>query len=54
MAPLYLKEEMSIRREITPDALIPITGKLIDQAEKTGCGARFAGAGAGGSLVQAE
>ena len=45
-----LKEEMAIRRKITPDALIPITEKLIDQAEKMGCGARFAGAGGGGSL----
>jgi D-glycero-alpha-D-manno-heptose-7-phosphate kinase len=45
-----IKAEMAIRKEITPDALIPLTGKLIDQAEKTGCGARFAGAGAGGSV----
>ena len=46
----FLKEEMAIRREITPEALIPITHKLICQAETLGCGARFAGAGAGGSL----
>jgi D-glycero-alpha-D-manno-heptose-7-phosphate kinase len=46
----FLKDEMAIRREITPDALIPITENLIDQAEKTDCGARFAGAGAGGSV----
>ncbi|MFC1533849.1 galactokinase [Thermodesulfobacteriota bacterium] len=46
----FLKAEMEIRREITPDALIPITDILIDQAEKAGCGARFAGAGAGGSV----
>ncbi|MDY7036990.1 MAG: galactokinase, partial [Thermodesulfobacteriota bacterium] len=45
-----LKNEMTIRREITPDALIPITEKLVDQAESIGCGARFAGAGAGGSI----
>ncbi len=45
-----LREEMAIRRKMTPDALIPITEKLIDQAEKMGCGARFAGAGGGGSL----
>jgi len=45
-----LKEEMAIRRKMTPDALIPITEKLIDQAEKMGCGARFTGAGGGGSL----
>jgi D-glycero-alpha-D-manno-heptose-7-phosphate kinase len=45
-----LREEMAIRREITPDALIPITGRLIDQAEAAGCGARFAGAGGGGAV----
>ena len=45
-----LREEMSIRREITPNALIPITERLVDQAESTGCGARFAGAGAGGAI----
>jgi D-glycero-alpha-D-manno-heptose-7-phosphate kinase len=45
-----LREEMSIRREITPDVLIPITSRLIDLAEDMGCGARFAGAGGGGSV----
>ena len=45
-----LREEMALRRKITPDALIPITRKLVTQAEKLGCGARFAGAGAGGSV----
>jgi D-glycero-alpha-D-manno-heptose-7-phosphate kinase len=45
-----LQNEMAIRSDITPDALIPITEKLIDQAEECGCGARFTGAGAGGSL----
>jgi D-glycero-alpha-D-manno-heptose-7-phosphate kinase len=45
-----LREEMSIRREITPEALTPFTKKLIAEAEDAGCGARFAGAGAGGSL----
>ena len=48
-AAYLLREEMAIRREITPDALIPITKRLIDQAEGAGCGARFAGAGSGGS-----
>jgi len=46
----HLKEEMAIRREITPDCVIPVTGKLIEQAEGTGCAARFAGAGSGGSV----
>jgi D-glycero-alpha-D-manno-heptose-7-phosphate kinase len=45
-----LREEMTVRRAITPDALIPVTHKLIEQAEEAGCGARFAGAGAGGSV----
>ncbi len=45
-----LREEMAVRREITPDALIPVTHQLIEEAEEEGCGARFAGAGAGGSV----
>jgi D-glycero-alpha-D-manno-heptose-7-phosphate kinase len=45
-----LREEMALRRKITPDALIPVTQELVKQAEKLGCGARFAGAGAGGSV----
>jgi len=45
-----LRQEMAVRRDITPDALIPVTTKLIQQAEQAGCGARFAGAGAGGSV----
>jgi D-glycero-alpha-D-manno-heptose-7-phosphate kinase len=49
-AATLLRDEMAIRREITPDALIPITEKLIDQAESKKCGARFTGAGAGGSI----
>jgi len=46
----FLREEMKIRRNITRDALIPVTSEMINCAEKIGCGARFAGAGAGGSL----
>ena len=45
-----LREEMAIRKKITPDALIPVTARLIEEAEKQGCGARFTGAGAGGSV----
>ena len=45
-----LNKEMEIRREITPDAFIPLTERLIDQAKEMGCAARFAGAGAGGSV----
>lgn len=47
---MLLEEEMRLRKELTPEALIPITKKLIDQAIRAGCGARFAGAGAGGSV----
>jgi D-glycero-alpha-D-manno-heptose-7-phosphate kinase len=46
----FLQAEMAARREMTPEALIPITVKLVEQAERAGCGARFAGAGAGGCL----
>ena len=49
-AAVLLRKEMALRKKITPEALIPITAKLVDQAEALGCGARFAGAGAGGSL----
>jgi len=45
-----LREERVLRRKITPDALIPVTRELVTQAEKLGCGARFAGAGAGCSV----
>lgn len=45
-----LREEMAIRRDITPDAVIPQTRMLIDAAEAEGCGARFAGAGGGGAV----
>ena len=46
----FLREEMALRKELTPEALIPLMEKMIDQAWQTGCGSRFAGAGAGGSL----
>lgn len=45
-----LRNEMAIRQEITPDAFIPITQKMVRQAEDMGCGARFAGAGGGGAV----
>jgi D-glycero-alpha-D-manno-heptose-7-phosphate kinase len=49
-AVLFLKEETGLRKELTPEALIPVTERMVEQAESAGCGARFAGAGAGGSL----
>ncbi|NLA75306.1 MAG: hypothetical protein GX846_07545, partial [Deltaproteobacteria bacterium] len=45
-----IREEIRIRRKITPDAFIPETSNLIKDAEYSGCGARFTGAGAGGSV----
>ncbi len=45
-----LREEMTIRKEITPEAILPITSTLIQMAEQAGCGARFSGAGAGGAV----
>ena len=45
-----VREEVRIRRQITPDALTPLMELLIDQAEKAGCGGRFTGAGGGGCV----
>ncbi|MDQ1335536.1 MAG: hypothetical protein QG552_2486 [Thermodesulfobacteriota bacterium] len=50
LAAALIREEMAVRREITPEALTPTTGELIAMAEDGGCGARFTGAGGGGSL----
>ena len=49
-AAFFLREEMALRREITPEALDGVTEKMVGAAESIGCGARFAGAGAGGSV----
>ena len=46
----YLREEVKMRRAITPRAFTSITQRMIQQAEGIGCGARFTGAGAGGSV----
>ncbi|MEE4351884.1 MAG: hypothetical protein V2J25_03360 [Desulfatiglans sp.] len=45
-----LREEMALRREFTPESLIPLTEELALQAEGEGCGARFTGAGKGGAM----
>jgi len=45
-----LREEMRIRRIVTPEAFHPVAEALINEAEAMGCAARFAGAGAGGSV----
>lgn len=49
-AAFFLREEMALRREITPEALDHVTEKMVTAAESVGCGGRFAGAGAGGSV----
>jgi len=49
-AAAHIREEMAVRKEITPEALNPTAVDLIEKAEDAGCGARFTGAGAGGSL----
>ena len=46
----FLREEMALRREITPEALDNVTETMVAAAESVGCGGRFAGAGAGGSV----
>lgn len=45
-----LRNEVAIRRDITPEAFTPIITRLIQESEKVGCGARFAGAGGGGTV----
>jgi len=45
-----LRNEVAIRKEITPEAFIPIITRLIQESERLGCGARFAGAGGGGTV----
>lgn len=45
-----LRNEVAIRKEITPQAFTPTTTRLIRESERLGCGARFAGAGGGGTV----
>jgi len=45
-----LRDEVAIRREITPQAFTPMISRLIQESEQMGCGARFAGAGGGGAV----
>ncbi len=49
-AACLLQEETAERRRITPEALDEHVQKLVSAAESAGCGARFSGAGAGGSV----
>ncbi|MFO8163032.1 MAG: hypothetical protein R6T98_00680 [Desulfatiglandales bacterium] len=45
-----LISEIEIRKKITPEAFTPAITKLIRESENVGCGARFAGAGGGGTV----
>lgn len=45
-----IREEAAIRSQITPEAFTPIISRLIKESEAVGCGARFSGAGGGGSV----
>ena len=45
-----LRNEVAIRKEVTPQAFTPIITRLIQESEGMGCGARFAGAGGGGTV----
>lgn len=49
-AAFYMNRETAIRRKLTPNVLDDLGKKLVLAARKNGCGARFAGAGAGGCL----
>ena len=45
-----LIEEVAIRKKLTPEAFTPMITRLIEESEKAGCGARFTGAGGGGTV----
>jgi D-glycero-alpha-D-manno-heptose-7-phosphate kinase len=45
-----LIEEVAVRKKLTPEAFTPIITQLIEESEKAGCGARFTGAGGGGTV----
>ena len=45
-----MNAETAIRREMTPDVLDATGQRLVDAAVRTGCGARFTGAGGGGCV----
>jgi D-glycero-alpha-D-manno-heptose-7-phosphate kinase len=45
-----LIEEVVVRKKLTTEAFTPIIMRLIEESEKAGCGARFTGAGGGGTV----
>jgi D-glycero-alpha-D-manno-heptose-7-phosphate kinase len=46
----FMNRETAVRRRLTPDVLDPTGVKLVNAARRSGCGARFTGAGGGGCL----
>jgi D-glycero-alpha-D-manno-heptose-7-phosphate kinase len=45
-----MNRETAIRRKMTPDVLDPLGDRLVDEAVRHGCAARFTGAGGGGCI----
>ena len=45
-----MNEETAHRRKMTPEVLDEMGEKLVDTAIQNGCGARFTGAGGGGTV----
>jgi D-glycero-alpha-D-manno-heptose-7-phosphate kinase len=45
-----MNKETVLRREMTPDVLDALGVRLVDEAVRHGCGARFTGAGGGGCI----
>lgn len=45
-----MNKETAIRKKMTPEVLDKIGKALVESAKKTGCGARFTGAGGGGCI----
>jgi len=45
-----LVDEIAIRKKITPEAFTSTITVLIEESKKVGCGARFTGAGGGGTV----
>ena len=46
----FLRGETALRRDLTPEAFIPLTDLMVTEAEAAGGAARFTGAGAGGAV----
>jgi len=46
----WINRETAIRRKMTPEVLDPVGQRLVREAKRSGCGARFTGAGGGGCI----